>query len=524
MLAIIPLVLLGYSWEQYDFIFHFTSWQEYGQSMAQGNLLPIWSSLANFGLGEPRYLFYPPLSLMVGGVLSWVLPPVLLPGAMIWLLTGVCALTTWHLTPASLDRSRRQVVALLVALGFGMLNSGIVRYAMAEMMASALIPLLLSCFVTMRQRADIHGVLRFAGMAALMWLTNMPMAIASTYLLGAVTLYCCLRDSSLTLLKHYLMGYVLSVLAIAWYLVPAILAESTISPSAVGPTGFSHMTLLDVPSLIGRNMLALVISSVAMVVFLLALGLRRRQLDQRLEIMAALGVVAIVVQLPGAVWLFGQLPVADMVGFWFRFYFFVSLTLPVVAFTLFRSRLLHGFIVLAYVMFYAGVGLLNFQASHHDGAGNPDLHAPTTEVLSRHEQGFAGYPEYLNPHTESRVIEHASQRPAWDIRASEGCHARVTSMIHGVLEATTRGETQCSYTLARYAFPFWHLYIDGQRIAYGHNGQGLLTVDVAAGEHRLMARVVRPLWPTLLGWGISLIVLLILVPWLIRRQHSVGHE
>ncbi|RKR03480.1 hypothetical protein C7446_2005 [Kushneria sinocarnis] len=507
LVAVIPLLLFGYSWKQYDFIFHFTAWQEYGQAMANGNLLPIWSDLANFGLGEPRYLFYPPLSMMLGGLLSWLLPPALLPGAMIWLLTWLCALTTWRLTPASLDHRRRLVVALLPALGFGMLNSGLVRYAMAEMMACALIPLLLSCFIGMRSAPGPLSVIRFAAIAALMWLTNMPMSIASAYLLGAVALYCCLREGSPKLMLHYLVGYALSVLAVAWYLIPAMLAESHISPSAVGPEGFSSMTLLDIPSLIGRNMVALVISAVALVIFLLALSLRRRQLDQRLETVAVAGVVAIALQLPGMVWLFDKLPMTAMVGFWFRFYFFVSLALPVVAFCLFRSRWLYAFIGLAYAVFYAGVGLLILQLSHQEGA-DTDLYAPTAEVLQRHAEGFIGYPEYLNSATDARVISQPSQRPDWTVTAPAGCTGEVIGQQRATLQVATHGEQACTHTLARYAFPWWQLRIDGQPVAHGHDERGLLTVEVPPGEHRLSASVERPLGVTLLGWGISLVTVL----------------
>ncbi|RKR03479.1 hypothetical protein C7446_2004 [Kushneria sinocarnis] len=515
LLAVIPVVLFGYPWEQYDFIFHFSSWQDYGQALMQGNLHPAWSEQANYGLGSPRHVFYPPLSLLTGGLLSLLLPDRMIGGGMIWLFTLLCSITCWYLAPRRLERRERALVAVLAAFGFGMINTGLIRFAMADMLACALFPLLLLQLIRMRERraGSLPGM---ALVAAGMWLADIPLAIASAYLMGMVTLYCCLQDRSPRLLWRYLLAYVASIALVAWYLVPAMAARSWISEANLG---VSHRSLLEVNDLVGKSSAVLLISLLALGVCLLALTWWRQRLDERSEVLAVLGVSALLLQMPGVLELFYALPLADRIGYWFRFFFFVSLALPMVAFAVSRARLLRGLVIFAYGLFFlcalyfiAGQG----PASQPD---NPDYYQPTAQVLKRHQQGFTGYPEYINPATDAQVVARPAERPDSTISASTGCQATLQgSQLQSLTVATRSGHT-CTYTLARYAFPWWQIRLDGQALSHGHDERGLLTVTVPAGEHKLAMQFERPLPLVLSGWAITLATLLIM-SWLSWRRRA----
>jgi len=72
-----------------DFEFHIVSWFDVQQSWQHGIAIPHWMQSVNYGAGEPRFMFYPPLTWMLGAALGSVLPWSLVPVAMIFLFLVV---------------------------------------------------------------------------------------------------------------------------------------------------------------------------------------------------------------------------------------------------------------------------------------------------------------------------------------------------------------------------------------------------------------------------------------------------
>src|ERR1700735_524872 len=71
--AVAPLLWRGPSCGS-DLIFHLASWIEARNSMLLGIPYPHWAPGSNFGAGEPRFIFYPPLTWMIGAALGVILP------------------------------------------------------------------------------------------------------------------------------------------------------------------------------------------------------------------------------------------------------------------------------------------------------------------------------------------------------------------------------------------------------------------------------------------------------------------
>ena len=228
LIAISPLIFHGPSCG-HDFEFHLRNWLEVGSQWRQGNLLPRWDFTAAWNSGEPRFVFYPPISWVVGALLGRVLPWVAVPTVFIWMALTGCGFAMYRLAREWTSPGNALIAACFYMVHPYMLFTFYERAAYAELLAAAWIPLVL--LSVLRSRITLPGI---AVPICLLWLTNAPAAVMGSYtlaLLGLVrvVLRCrgprgfqrAVREGAVVA-----AGAALGIGCAAFYIVPATVEQS----------------------------------------------------------------------------------------------------------------------------------------------------------------------------------------------------------------------------------------------------------------------------------------------------------
>jgi hypothetical protein len=229
LLAVTPLLVRGDSCG-HDFDFHLVSWFDALHAWRHGVVYPNWSPSPNFNTGEPRFVFYPPLTWMAGAALGAVLPWTLVAPALAFLLLTGTGLATRALARQALHESAATLAGCIAIFSGYTLYTVYERSALAELAGGIWMPLI----VLLMLRKSVGGGWRRAldqtalwlGIAvAGAWLSNAPVGVMSCYLLAGVALTVALVDRSWFPVVRAAAGAVLGLGLAAFYLVPAALQQ-----------------------------------------------------------------------------------------------------------------------------------------------------------------------------------------------------------------------------------------------------------------------------------------------------------
>jgi hypothetical protein len=235
LFAVHPLIVHGCSCG-HDFDFHLVNWMEAASQFSHGHLYPHWAFSPAYNAGEPRFVFYPPLSWVLGALLGLLLThlPGVSPAAgwsgapvlFTWIALSLSGVTMYRLARAFAGANAALPVAIFYLVNPYMLFTAFERTAYAELLAAVWIPLLLLSILR-----DEVSVPRVALPVALLWLTNAPAAVMGSYalaLLATVRVVATLRtpgatgrQSALTIALKTASGTALGLGLAAFYVVPA---------------------------------------------------------------------------------------------------------------------------------------------------------------------------------------------------------------------------------------------------------------------------------------------------------------
>ncbi len=275
-LAVLPLLLKGPTCG-HDFDFHLLSWLEAATQYAHGGY-PHWAFTPAYNAGEPRFLFYPPISWTLGALLTLALPIQFVATIYTFLALTLSGFTAHRLASRYASPQAALLCATVYLANPYMLFTAYERSAFAELLAAAWLPLLFQAALagpTPRVGGPLHDsstvmsgisaarttttkrqILRIAIPIALLWLTNAPAAVMACYALAILTLtkliwqiVCHLRRESAgasldqqkaspwPLILSTLAGTALGLLLPAFYLLPAAYERRYVQIALATTTG-----------------------------------------------------------------------------------------------------------------------------------------------------------------------------------------------------------------------------------------------------------------------------------------------
>jgi hypothetical protein len=229
LIVIAPLVVRGTSCGQ-DFDFHLQSWMEVARQWRLGVIYPHWVASANFGAGEPRFVFYPPLSWILGALLGTILPAwTWTPIAFIALCVLAMGISFYKMACEWMPPHSAEIAACLYTISPYIFFVVYERGALAELLAALwLPPLVLYALCPNRAPAQTGWLNRLqftpqlALVVAALWLTNAPAAVMGSYMLAIIAPVAAISQRSWTLIIRAASAMALGLGLAAIYIIPAI--------------------------------------------------------------------------------------------------------------------------------------------------------------------------------------------------------------------------------------------------------------------------------------------------------------
>jgi hypothetical protein len=560
LVAVTPLLLRGPSCGD-DFNFHLSSWVDAQRSWLHGILYPHWATGANYGAGEPRFVFYPPLTWMLGAALGLVLPWHLVPLALTFLLLAAIGFASRALAREVLPGSAA-TLAGCAAIFFGYaLYTAYQRTAYGELSGGFWIPLILLFALRDRhpgaglaRRAFDGSTLPLALSIAGAWLSNAPVGVMACYTLAVLALAAAFLGKTWMPILRSAVATPLALGLIAVYLLPAafeqrwvdirqaidvpghVIEDNWLFHRLSTPTSWWGDHELQYASITAVAMLVLAIAATVFACFRKSLPRAARSYWLPLACIAPV-VLFLLVPISEPVW--NILPALRFLQFPWRW--MVVLEAPMGLFFAAAvwslrptpRKMALTLTVLAFLLATAAANRSFFLPCHGSG--------PLSAVLDPYSsgQGIAGAPEYNPPGTTAATLISATPPGACLSKSLDAplTGALAQSSCDQVFSAPSlsgkTGAEQFSFSavishpgyliLRLRTFPAWQIALNGQSVPSSPvQRNGLIAIPVSPGSVQFTATW-RATPDVMAGRVISAVSLLLLsvLAWIERRNKLI---
>jgi len=530
LLVIAPFFWLGNA-SGHDFGFHAASWLDAAGQWREGIAYPRWTEWANHGFGEPRFIFYPPLSWMLGAALSFVVPWNAVPGVFIVVVQTIAGLYSFALARRFLPRSAALLGAVCYAANPYALLIVYMRSDFAEQLACALIPLVLLMtlelcgLVENRHGSLSRAMALFAIAFAAVWLSNAPAAVIASYSVALLFAWAAFARKSLQPVWRGAGGLALGFGLTSFYLLPAAYEQRWVNiaqalSSGLQPSDNFLYTMGNDPEHNAFNWIASNVAILMMVMTGIAAISARREAAQEQEgdtrkklwrVLILLSAAAAILMIRPSSIFWTYLPKLRFVQFPWRW--MAILAVPYAYFSaaaMVRTRMRWIWCV---VVLVAGCGTATFLVKKA-WWDSDDIQSLQEAVAN--DQGFEGTDEY-DPLGDDHTNLPEKMARVKVLPAEESSGGAPNAEIHierwtaeeKVVRVTSREPVRVGLRLLDY--PAWRVEVNHKAVTPQHaetNGEMILALT--PGTERITARFVRTPDRTL-GSAVSLLSVLTLL-------------
>ena len=508
------LVVLPFFWRGnasgHDIAFHASSWLDVAGQWKEGILFPRWCEWANNGFGEPRFIFYPPLSWMLGAALGFVVPWNAVPGTYIVVAQTLAGISMFALARRFFPPRAAIFAAASYAANPYALLVVYLRSDFAEELACSVLPLLLLAALQLsgltenRWRSNTRATAIFALLFAGMWLSNAPAGVLASYSMALLFVGAAIARKSPAPLWPGAAGMTLGFGLTGFYLLPAAYEQRWVNISQALAYGlqpaqnFLYTKIAD-PE---HNLFNWIASSVAILLMAMtgaaAMVAHRNALKEEFarekrswQALLLLGAAAVILMLNSSWILWEHLPKLQFVQFPWRW--MGILALPYAYFAAAAVRRWRPGWVWAVIVVMAAVGTAAFLV-HRAWWDSDDIPALQEAIAS--EKGFDGTDEY-DPAKDDHTNLPATA-PRVQILAEGPETAKPNGQVRIVkwtaeekdLSVTSPEPLRLGVRLLDY--PAWRVEVEGQQVSpESPESTAQIIVPLPAGTQRINIRFAR---------------------------------